>query len=50
MTEFDEPAFDEAAFDARLAELGIVLSPEERRNALAVARYLHAAALRLRGR
>ena len=50
MTAFDEPAFDEPAFDARLAELGIVLSPEERRNALAVARYLHAAALRLRGR
>ena len=40
--------FDEAAFDARAAELGLTLSPDERLDTLAVARFLHDAAERVR--
>lgn len=48
MPEPEPPPFDERAFDARAAELGLALSPDERRNALTVARFLHEAAQRLR--
>jgi hypothetical protein len=40
--------FDEAAFDARLAELGLSIAPEERRHTLTVARFLHRSAQRVR--
>ncbi len=36
--------FDEAAFDARAARLGLTLTERERTNALVVARFLQAAA------
>lgn len=42
------PPLDEGAFDARAAALGLTLTGKERGNALIVARYLHAAAAKLR--
>lgn len=42
------PQPSEAAFDARLAELGLALTPAERAAALQVARGLHQSAALLR--
>lgn len=43
-----DPELAEAAFDARLAELGLALTPAERAAALRTARSLHRAAALLR--